>query len=92
MGAEGIEEADAAGGIADGDELLAEDVDADGSAVGAGELLGEGDGQPEAAEHLAHWRAGVGIRYQFIVFFRKHCSSPGTFLQIEIYTCSLVIA
>jgi hypothetical protein len=63
MRAEGIEEADAAGGIADGDELLAEDLDADGSAVGAGQFLGEGDGQPEAAEELTHRRAGVRVRY-----------------------------
>ena len=54
-----VDDADASVGVAEGDEVFAEDAHADRHAVRAGQLLDEQRGQPEAAEQLAHRRAGA---------------------------------
>jgi hypothetical protein len=49
----GSSKAHASVGVAEGDEILAEPLHADGRAIGRGQLQGEEDGQPEAPEEVA---------------------------------------
>ena len=57
MGAERLEDAYAAVGVAEGHVVLAEDAQLDGVAVGFGQVLGTEDGHPESPQQLAHRRA-----------------------------------
>ena len=63
MRAVAVQHADLAGGIAEGDQVLAEDAELNGRAVGVGQLLGRAHRQPEAAEQLAHRRAAIRLRH-----------------------------
>jgi hypothetical protein len=74
MGAELIQDADAAARIAEGDEPLAQDFQAHGRAVRLGDLPGEEGGQPVAAQHLAHGGARPDAGHQLVVFSGQHAS------------------
>jgi hypothetical protein len=72
VGTVGVDEADLALCVAEGNEVLAHDADAHRDAVWAGQLLGQGDGEPEATEELTHRRTGVGVGNELVVFLRQH--------------------
>src|SRR3972149_4343450 len=61
------DEADAAVRVAEGDEILAQDADADGRAVRRRQLGRQEQRQPEAAEERAHGRAGAGAGEKLVV-------------------------
>ncbi len=60
MGAMGLQQAQAALGVAEGDQLLAHHRYAQGRAVRLRQLLGQRHGLPETAEILPHGRIGAG--------------------------------
>ena len=59
-------------GVAEGDQVLAQDLDADGRAIGLRQLLRQQHGHPEAAEEIAHRRARPGPREQLVVIGAEH--------------------
>jgi hypothetical protein len=63
-----IDDADGAGGVAEGDKVFAEHAHADRRAVRLAELGGQQRGQPVAPEHIAHRRALAHPRQTFVVF------------------------
>jgi hypothetical protein len=72
----GFEDADAAAGVFEADEIFAKDSKANGSAIRRGQFLGKQDRQPEAAKELAHRRSRPCSGQQFVVFLGEHRSSP----------------
>ena len=56
-------------GVAERDQVFAEQPEAEGIAVRRRQLGRQQRGQPEAAEQLAHRRAGPGARQELVVFF-----------------------
>ena len=56
-------------------QLLAEDAERERGAAGR-ELLGERDGMPVAAEHLAAGRAGAGQGQEVVVLAGEHAAPP----------------
>ena len=70
--AEGVEQTHPALAVTEGDEVLAQRLDAHWLAVRPRQLFRERYGQPEAAEELTHRGLGIGIRYELVVFFGKH--------------------
>jgi hypothetical protein len=66
--AELVDEAQLPGGVAEGDHALAHALDAHGRAVVFRQLPRQQDGQPVAAEELAHGRARPGAGEEFVLF------------------------
>src|SRR5690349_15432854 len=69
-----LDDTDAAVGVAKSQEVLAEDPDLLGRAVALGQLLAQQRRHPEAAQQLAHRRAGAAPREEFVVGFTQHRS------------------
>ena len=76
VGAVVVDEADGAGGVAEGDEVLAEQADADGVGVGAWELAGHEGRDPVLPHELAHSGAGANPGEGLVVLLREHCGPP----------------
>ena len=70
MGTALVQQPDAAGGVAERDQPLAQELDADRRAVGLGKLLGEQRRYPIAPHEIAHRRSRTGPRQQIIFFGR----------------------
>ena len=67
-----VEEPDAAARVAEGDQLLAEQLDAHRRAVGPGQLPREERGDPVAPQRLAHRGAAADARHSLVVFACHH--------------------
>ena len=76
MGAEFIDQAVAALGIAEGKQALGEKLDPYRRAIVVRQFLGEQRRQPIAAEQLSHLRAGAGLGQKLVLFFSEHCACP----------------
>ena len=59
-------------GVAEDDEVDAQQAGADGRAVGLGDLFGEAGRQPVLAHDLAHRRLAFDAAEQFVVFPGHH--------------------
>jgi hypothetical protein len=69
-----LDDADLAVGRAEGQQLLAQDPDLLGRAVALGKLLRQQRRHPEAAQEIAHRRAGSALRQKFVVRLAQHQS------------------
>jgi hypothetical protein len=78
MRAERLDDADAAVGIAEGHQVLAQELDPNRRTIGFGEFLWQQGWQPEAAQQLAHRRARVGLGDQRVVFSAQHDDVRGS--------------
>ena len=67
VGAELVEQPHAPAGVAERDQALAEQADADGGAVGLGQLTGEERGHPVPAHRGAHGGAGADAGEEVVV-------------------------
>ena len=78
VGAEFLEESDAAPGVAEGDQVFAQEFEADGFAVGFGQFPGQEGGCPVAAHQVAHRGAGADAGQGDVVGLRNHnlCLPP----------------
>ena len=63
-------------GIAEGDEVLAQQPHPHGVAIGLRHLLDEAGGQPVATHHLAHGRIALDAAQQVIFFWGQHGVLP----------------
>ncbi len=81
MGAIGIHQARAPLGVPEQDEVFAEDLHPDRVTVGSGQLLGEGDREPEASKELAHGRTRAGSTDEFVFLARQHVAPPSQVCQ-----------
>jgi hypothetical protein len=72
-----LDEADAALGVAEGDELLAHQLDAHRRPIRLGDLARQTGGDPIAPHRIAHRRSGAGAGDQLVLFLGKHAVSPG---------------
>ena len=72
VGAGLAEHAEAAVAVAEGDQVLAEQADADGVAVGTRHLLGQHRGDPVAAHHAAHRRVGLDPAERLVLGVGEH--------------------
>ena len=70
--APGVQQPQDSAGVPPSHEVLAEHAHADRLTVGRGQLVSDQDRKPEAADQLAHRRAGAHLGEQFIVLARKH--------------------
>ena len=73
------DEADVAVGIAEGDEVLAEEADALQGAVALRQVAGGQEGGPELAEEGAHGCAGTDPREEFVVNGCQHSVLPSRY-------------
>ena len=76
VGAEAVDEPDLPGAVPEGDEPLAEQLDADGHAVCFGDVLGQQEGYPVAAHQRAHLRSGADAGQPFVVQCAQHDDLP----------------
>ena len=76
VGAPLAHQAYAAGRVAEGNEVLTEDAQAQGIAVGMRQLMRDEDRLPVAAHQLAHRRTGPHAGQSFVVPGRKHAWLP----------------
>ena len=67
MRTELVEEPDAALGVAERDEVFAEELDAHGRTVRLGQLPREQRGDPVPTHRVAHRRAGTNLRQELVV-------------------------
>src|SRR5262245_43416612 len=67
-----VEQPDTAARVAEGDQILAEQSDANGRTVGLGHLADEQRGYPVAAHRRAHGTAGLDTREQGVFFAGEH--------------------
>src|SRR6185295_15273504 len=67
-----LDQADAPVRVAERDQVLSHDLDADRRAVGRGHLARERDRQPVAPEVIAHRRTGAGADQDLVVFGAQH--------------------
>ena len=72
VGAEFVDQTIPAVAVAEGEQALGQDLHAHRRAVILRQLLDHQRRQPVGAEHLAHGRAGAGLRQQVVLFFAKH--------------------
>jgi hypothetical protein len=72
MGAELVDEANLALGVAERDQALAEQLHAHRRAIGLGQFFRDEDRDPEAAHELPHGLAGAGARHEVVVFLGQH--------------------
>ena len=78
--AEMIHDADAAGRVAERDQLLAEQHQTHLRAVGL-ELGGKTGWNPELPHELAHWRLAADAGQELVFGFADHLASPALFLM-----------
>ncbi len=71
-----VEQPDAAVAVAEGDEVLAEQADADRRAVGLGDLPRQTGGDPIPPHRIAHRGAGADAGDQFVFLRWQHSLSP----------------
>src|SRR5690348_12741756 len=64
-----LDDADFVVGVAKGDQILAEQAQANGRAIWIGQLVTQHRGQPEAAKQFAHRRSRPDTTREFVVFF-----------------------
>jgi len=76
MGAEFIDEADAAPAVAKTDEALAEQPDTYRRAVRLGQFAREKRRDPVSPQHVTHRGSGPGPRHQLVVFACQHRCVP----------------
>src|SRR5437660_8511268 len=76
MGTVGGDQPDLASRIAEGHEILAEQADLPGWAVGLRQLRGGQERHPVLAEQVAHRRAAPDPTHQLVVFLREHRLPP----------------
>jgi len=62
--------------IAEGDELFAEQHDAQWVGVWRWQLRGEHGRQPVLAHHIAHQGAGADPTQELVIFFAQHWTLP----------------
>ena len=67
-----IEQADAAGGVAEQHQVLAEQPHPQRRAVGLGDLSGKRRGNPITAHQRAHGGVGTDAREEFVFVLREH--------------------
>jgi hypothetical protein len=67
-----VEQADAALGVAEGDEVFAEQTDANRRAIGLGDLARQQRRHPIAAHRIAHRGARSNPGDQLVFFARQH--------------------
>ena len=67
-----VEHADAAFGVAENDEVLAEQTDLDRRAVRMRHFLGQAGGDPVPAHDLAHRRVALDAAQQVVFLWRHH--------------------
>ena len=72
VGAVGVDDANTAVGVAEGDEVFAEEADAHGRRVGQGHFLLEQRWQPEAPEEVAHGLTRAGAFEKFVFLLGEH--------------------
>ena len=72
-----VEDADLAVAVAEGDEVLAQQLDAPRIAVRSRQLRRQQGRHPEAPKRLAHRRSRPDPADQLVVFPRQHGASPG---------------
>ena len=70
-----VDQPHGAGGVAEGDELLAEQLDAHGRAVGVRQLAGLERGQPVFTEEVAHECARAYAAEQVVICLAEHVTS-----------------
>src|SRR5581483_10778931 len=70
-------QADAALGVAEGDELLAHQLDAHRRPIGFSDLARQAGGAPVAPHRIAHRRSGAGACDQLVFFLREHAGFSG---------------
>ena len=76
MRAERLDDADAAVGIAEGHQVLAQELDPNRRTIGFGEFLWQQGWQPEAAQQLAHSRSRTALGQEFVVLGAQHDVLP----------------
>src|SRR6266852_5686340 len=76
VGAELVDDADAPFAVAEGDQLLSQQLYANRGAVALRQLRVEQRGYPVAPEQLAHRRAGAGAGQEYIHLLGQHGRSP----------------
>jgi hypothetical protein len=64
-----LDDADFVVGVAKGDQILAEQAQANGRAIWIGQLVTQHRGQPEAAKQFAHRRSRPDTTREFVIFF-----------------------
>src|SRR4051795_5140985 len=69
-----LEEPNLAVGVAESDQLLVQQQDTNGVAVGTGHLGGEHGRNPVLPHELTHRGAGPGATDQFVIFSAEHRS------------------
>jgi hypothetical protein len=62
--------------VAEGDQVLAEEAQANGCAVRFRQLLGEGGGNPVAAHELTHRRIALDAAQEFVFLLGQHGVPP----------------
>jgi hypothetical protein len=67
-----LDDADAPVGRAEGQQVLAQDPDLLRRPIALGQFLGEEGRHPEAAQQVAHWRAGVALSQELVVLLAQH--------------------
>jgi hypothetical protein len=72
MGAELLEEPDAALGVAEGHEILAQELHPDGRTVGRGQFPGEQRRDPVAPQRVPHGCAGANASDELVFFVGQH--------------------
>ena len=72
VGTQFFQQADASVGVAESDQLLAQELDADRLAVGLGQLPREQGGHPVAAHQLAHGSPGADLGQRNVISLRNH--------------------
>ena len=75
-----IEHTDLAVGIAEHDQIFAEQLRAQRRAVRFGDLMGRTDRQPEPAHHAAHRCIPAGAGKSLVLFGADHGCVPGQFI------------
>src|SRR5262245_18200084 len=74
--AELIEQADSSFGIAEGDEIFAQELYPFGRAIRLRKFLREQGGKPIPEHDFAHWSTRSHARQQFVFFFCQHEAFP----------------
>ena len=72
VGAQFLQQADASVGVAEGDQLLAQQLDANRLAVGFGQFPRQQSGHPVAAHQLAHGGTGADLGQRDVISLRNH--------------------
>src|SRR6266545_1486912 len=84
MGAIRVEDAQLTGAVAERDQILAEELDAQGWAIARCELVREESWHPEATEQLARGCPRPGLGEELVVFFTEHCRPPSMLVCVGL--------